>query len=426
MAINQGEIKQSLHTQLFTTLIKLTKSNGKNQDVNDRISRKCEELASSVIALAQESSESNIDLYRKKMRKLTHSKYIVGEASKVIKKAFPGEQNKELRELIDIPLMDALVKKTKPARPKKLEEFEAKKRVEAMLRDKTIAHQENFPAKGSKQAGVSAGYIAKETATGNTFILKRFYKRHADCLTLPNLKQQDQAIKDRNDGVNELIASSMYQFLLYDRAPKEEMVIPSRTNNTALYVRSKFFDNVVQLAEFAKGTYPTSVGANDQKLKELEGFEKVIAACHILGDGDYHAGNLMVQDGKTITKIDHGKSFITFHQDFGAMIEATYSMFSEKGVGYTSAIMAGNLSFNIEEYSKALKQMIGQLNDQQIGFSSLSSYLIDKITPGKLEEIHKMESAVTESIKFKETLLKPIAKSSIAKPKKPSTELGRG
>lgn len=93
MATNQEEIKQSLHTQLFTTLIKLTKSNGKDQVVNDRISKKCEKLASSVIALAQEPSDSNIDLYKKKMRKLTHSKYIVSEALKVIKEAFPGDQN---------------------------------------------------------------------------------------------------------------------------------------------------------------------------------------------------------------------------------------------------------------------------------------------------------------------------------------------
>ena len=30
----------------------------------------------------------------------------------------------------------------------------------------------------------------------------------------------------------------------------------------------------------------------------------------MLGEVDYHTGNLMVQDGKTITKIDHGRSFL--------------------------------------------------------------------------------------------------------------------
>ncbi|WP_342268268.1 hypothetical protein [Candidatus Tisiphia endosymbiont of Empis tessellata] len=317
-----------------------------------------------MIALAQEPSDSNIDLYKKKMRKLTHSKYIVSEALKVIKEAFPGDQNQILRELIDIPLMDALVAENKPARPKKLEESK-KDSLETMLRDRITVKNTEFTKKGNKQAGVSAGYIAKETATGNIFMLKRFYKQHRSCLALQGEKQQ-QALADRDDGVRELIGSSMYQFLLYDRTPKEALVVSDQVNSPSIAIRSKFFNNVVQLAEFAKGTYTTSVGANDQKLKELEGFEKVIAACHMLGELDYHAGNLMVQDGKTVTKIDHGRSFEMFHQDFGAMIEATHKMFSENGVNYTEAIKAGNLSFNIEKYSKALAQMTNQLNDQQI------------------------------------------------------------
>lgn len=50
-----------------------------------------------------------------------------------------------------------------------------------------------------------------------------------------------------------------------------------------------------------------------------------------------------------------------FHQDFGAMIDATHKMFSENRVNYTKAIRAGNLSFNIEKYSKALAQMTNQV-----------------------------------------------------------------
>jgi hypothetical protein len=284
MAQNQEEIKQSLHTKLFTTLIKLAESKGKNQDVvNAKISEKCEELASSVIALAQEPSDSNINVYRKKMQKLTHSKYIVGEALKVIKKAFPGDQNQALRELIDIPLMDALAKENKPARPKKLEESQ-KIPLETMLRDRVTAKNTEFTKKGNKQAGVSAGYVAEEQGTHNTFMLKRFYKQHRSCLALQGEKQQKQALADRNDGVRELIGSSMYQFLLYDRTPKEALVVSNLPNSPSIAIRSKFFDNVVQLAEFAKGTSTTNVGANDQKLKELEGFEKVIAACHMLGN----------------------------------------------------------------------------------------------------------------------------------------------
>ncbi|WCR56691.1 MAG: hypothetical protein PG979_000748 [Rickettsia asembonensis] len=46
----------------------------------------------------------------------------------------------------------------------------------------------------------------------------------------------------------------------------------------------------------------------------------------MLGEVDYHAGNLMVQDGKTITKIDHGRYFLAFHKDFGSMIQSTNKM----------------------------------------------------------------------------------------------------
>lgn len=235
-----------------------------------------------------------------------------------------------------------------------------------MLRDRAIIKQSGFSRKGNKQDGVSAGYIAQENKTGNTFILKHFYKSYKDCLTPDKQKWDNQALSDRTDGVQELIGSSMYQFLLYDRAPKEELVVPNKANKNSLYVRSKFFDNVVQLSEFSGLLGWTRVRGNDLNLQKLEGFEKVIAACHMLGEGDYHAGNLMVQDGKTVVKIDHGKSFMTFHQDFGSMIEETYKMFSHDGVGYTEAIRQGNLSFSIEKYSKSLEQMIHQLDEQQI------------------------------------------------------------
>lgn len=72
----------------------------------------------------------------------------------------------------------------------------------------------------------------------------------------------------------------------------------------------------------------------------------------------------MVQDGKTVTKIDHGRSFIEFHQDFPAMIQATNRHFVH--FDYANAIRQGNLSFSIEKYSESLKQMITQLDERQI------------------------------------------------------------
>ncbi len=74
----------------------------------------------------------------------------------------------------------------------------------------------------------------------------------------------------------------------------------------------------------------------------------------------------MVQDGKTITKIDHGRSFLAFHKDFGSMIQSTNEMFAHPGVGYSAAIKAGNFSFSIDKYSESLNQMISQFDEKQM------------------------------------------------------------
>ena len=303
--------------------------------------------------------------------------------------------------------------------------------VKDMLRDKNVAKKSDFTKKkgeeGEKKTGVSAGYIADEKESGNTFILKKFYKS-------PRKGQQEV---DRRDAVQELFGSDLYRLLLlYDRAPKEELVIPKikeyfldkmekkflRNNeelvitdeiksklldkaekkflreNQFLYVRSKFFENAVGLGEFTGGK-DTNLDTNNPKLKFIQGFEKAIAACHMLGEGDYHAGNLMVQtmvkgsDGEyrlpfnqkevvsieneinnkkrdkddikyTVTKIDHGRSFMRFHHDFASMIKATAS--DLEACHYSEAIDKGNLNFNVKKYSEALKQMVSQFDDNQV------------------------------------------------------------
>jgi hypothetical protein len=79
---------------------------------------------------------------------------------------------------------------------------------------------------------------------------------------------------------------------------------------------------------------------------------------------DYHPGNLMVQDGKTITKIDHGRSYFTNFKDFSDMVKARHYIFSL--TGYSNAINHGNLSFSIEKYSQALNQMLEQYDERQM------------------------------------------------------------
>ena len=78
--------------------------------------------------------------------------------------------------------------------------------VNDSLGNKIVDQQSNFTAKGKKVSGVSAGYIATQSGTGETFILKHFYKSNADCLLEPDVAKRRQALADRKDGVRELLA----------------------------------------------------------------------------------------------------------------------------------------------------------------------------------------------------------------------------
>jgi hypothetical protein len=109
----------------------------------------------------------------------------------------------------------------------------------------------------------------------------------------------------------------------------------------------------------------------------------------MLGEADYHASNLMVQNikeknekGETIeisrlTKIDHGRSFMRTFDSFEEMAKTTYSTF--EACNYAGAIRNGNLSLNAKAYAESLNSMVKQLSDDQI----------DKIVDSKIDELKK-------------------------------------
>ncbi len=265
---------------------------------------------------------------------------------------------------------EALAKELEKIRKKIPIKQKTKNLIEASLRDRAVAEQESFQAKGAKTAGITAGYIATEKTTGETFILKQFFKDKSDCQTA-------QDLQNRNDGVQEFIGATIYQFLLYDRAPKEQLVVPDKDNSRSLYVRSKFFKDVKPLSGLLKSKPGTNIIPNSSKLKNIEGFEKVVAACHILGESDYHAGNMMVTKNGTVTKIDHGRSFWHFNKDFSSMVESTNRSF--KNLGYAKVIQDGVLAFDVEKYSASLNQMLSQLSEEQV----------DKIIDQRVDELYK-------------------------------------
>ncbi len=211
-----------LQEQLFKAL--------KTEDtaLNAKISRACEAIVSSAIDLSNDQSPTTASLYVSQMELADLDGRGLAKATTIIKNAFPGDKHREFREIIDAPILQHLVMEEAIERQvglddsrynadyRKLEEIrnpnDPKKAIDAMLRDKRVAQQAEFEEKGKKAAGVSAGYVAKDEL-GNTFILKHFYKTHAACQKIQDNNARKQAIADRRDGVQELIGSTMYQFL---------------------------------------------------------------------------------------------------------------------------------------------------------------------------------------------------------------------
>ncbi|KJV99101.1 hypothetical protein RAMDARK_1822 [Rickettsia amblyommatis str. Darkwater] len=144
-----------------------------------------------LIDLSNDQSPTAESLYISYMALADLNTKDLAKVTTIIKNSFPGDQNKELREIIDAPLLQHLVMAEAIERQVGLDDIrynadyrtlegirnpnDPKKVIDAMLRDKRVAQQAEFEGQGKKTAGVSAGYVAKDNA-GNTFILKHFIK----------------------------------------------------------------------------------------------------------------------------------------------------------------------------------------------------------------------------------------------------------
>ncbi|KJV57490.1 hypothetical protein OCHUTO_0067 [Orientia chuto str. Dubai] len=362
--MNNQIIESVLAKQLFEDLALV----GLSKATNENILFLSKNLAKTLNSISENPSTLSLEEYQKCFSDLNDQD--LKKVLKVLKDIFAEDEHEELREIIELPLLDRITAKSKIERTKELSNQQARKFnssiIEELLRDKNVSKQSEFSQIGAKQLGVSAGYVANEKLSSNTFLLKKFYKSEDSISAITDLAERKKAQNDRRDAIQELLASSIYQLLLYNRAPKEALVMPDTVNSDLLYIRSKFFDNVVLLSEFSGSRSSARINAEAKNLQILEGFEKMIASCHILGEADYHAGNVMVQDGKTVVKIDHGRSMMQFHKDFESVVKSTYNIFKHSLIGYNSAIQAGNLSFSIEKYNSALNQMLAQLNENQI------------------------------------------------------------
>lgn len=348
-------------------------------------------IVRTVNLLSKDLSPYNIDSYTTQIQSLKPDLNQIGKISQILKNMFPNDKYKELREIIDLPLFNIvrakhIIERELEIKNRTTINFEQSpefKYVRESLEDKVVAHQNEFLKKGNKEIGHFTGYIASRESTNDTFLLKQFYKSEEGCFSEDNIGSPRQAVDNRICAIQGLIAAPMYELLLYARASKEALVQPNESNLNSLYIRSKFLKGAVLLSEFSRKNSAEAAReyqdqpiikfySDSQALQKLDGFEKVIAACQIQGDRDCTAENLMVQtqvaDGKEwniVVKIDHGLSFIDYILNFANMVDLLYHYFTST-LYYYEAMKNGNLSFNIEKYNEALKQMLPQLNENQV------------------------------------------------------------
>lgn len=76
------------------------------------------------------------------------------------------------------------------------------------------------------------------------------------------------------------------------------------------------------------------------KLNKVQGFEKMIAACFIMGNHYYKDQNLLVQtlsnNSYQMIKVDHGISFENFHLNYFDFLTIHFYLF--KRFKYTDSI----------------------------------------------------------------------------------------
>lgn len=135
---------------------------------------------------------------------------------------------------------------------------------------------------------------------------------------------------------------------------------PIQEDNKARYIalRSKLFrDEFQTISEFSGALqgagFNGSINPQNRNLREIEGFEKVVAACIFCGEIDYHASNLGVvhRDNKYLAvKIDHGKSGEVFLDGAKKLIEYHHDRMNNH-YGYE------HIPFSLTKFASSLRQM---------------------------------------------------------------------
>lgn len=160
---------------------------------------------------------------------------------------------------------------------------------------------------------------------------------------------------DKRDLMTEYVTSALYERILKNRTPKIGLAEKSASDSKDhIYLKSKFLPEFQDIETYKK---------NKPGKLEINGFEKVMAACLFMGETDYHCQNTGVargHDGEIhAVKIDHGKTGMELY--FSKDEESIMSSFlrNRKCFGYSE------IAFEAGKFKEAVSE-INSITDDEI------------------------------------------------------------
>jgi hypothetical protein len=238
---------------------------------------------------------------------------------------------------------------------------------------------------GNKASGVSAGFVGATTENLNYMLKPGDLDRVTDA-RMGNATPH----WDKRDAMQEYIAAGIYKRILYDRTPTIGLADVSNSTNVndkgKLFIKSKFLEGFKDL---------DSVSSTSRQ--DLEGFEKVIAACLFAGELDAHGENLGVV-GNKVVKIDHGRSgmsFVTDEKAFMNILEASLGEYDYEdipiNVGKLKDSVNEILQISEDEIEKIVASRIDNLKKSGFKLEKTITYFSDGDPNPKVQAINSYE-----------------------------------
>lgn len=232
------------------------------------------------------------------------------------------------------------------------------KQLNSLMRDRITDSKDDYSEVELKTNGITAGYIAKTKGDDKkTYLFKAMKKvrvLHNDNLTPKEVRKLN---KDRSASIVELLAAPCFNKMLPSRSPKISTTTDPKKPDE-ISIKIQFFNNFQTLTQATESTKSTEIDPNHSILQNLDGFTKVIAACIVIGDFDFHGENIgIINDNNNknkVVKIDHGYSFSCRYESEENLRLRLYKAFNL--CGYR------NIPFPVTQFKESLEMVLKNLD----------------------------------------------------------------